>query len=415
MLRPLVPDLADTNSPRDLDLPAIRVALAAASTLQAAAIWLLQSSRAEAVFVHQPWLGRIRASFGRRRGARTAQVISAAWRLLDGFIGRMVEAAGPEAQVLLVSPGWTSLPGVVLAAGPGATSDPAFPGAGILDIAPTLLGRFGLSVPGLPGHPISIAAPAGPMRPGPDPAPAPRRRPEARTMYVAREAGYAPAPRATRHWRANGLADLAWMTLERDPSVAREIAGAALRLNPKCILALRVQVRARVMLEETEGLEALGLALLEAAPGRPWGALALGAWHVLRGKTPQAAPWLEKVEADPDPTNLMTLAAVWLTANRPANATRVFRRILALDPLNVSAEIGVAMAAVAQRDYDAAERALQRALNQDPGRPAIHLQLARIYAKTGRSLQARQSAATAVNLGAPRSQAGVAQRGRTGL
>ena len=139
------------------------------------------------------------------------------------------------------------------------------------------------------------------------------------------------------------------MVLERGPIVAGEIAEAALRLDPHCILALRVKVRAKVAREDTEGLDDLGAALIEAAPDRPWGALALGAWHVLRGKTPQAAPWLEKAEADRDPANLMTLAAIWLAADRPANAARVFGAVLAIDPTHVSAEIGLALAAAARR------------------------------------------------------------------
>ena len=234
-------------------------------------------------------------------------------------------------------------------------------------------------------------------------------------MHVVRKAGYPPAPRASAAWRAQGLAALAWMVLERDPAAAGKIAGAALRLDPACILGLRVQVRAKVAIDDLEGLETLGQALLEAAPGQPWGPLALGAWHVLRGKTPQAAPWLAKVEATADPSTLMTLAAVWLAANRPANAMRAFRSVLALDPLNVSAEMGVAMAAAAQRDFASAELALERALGQDPGRSAIHLLRATVYSKTGQPLKARQSAETAVTLGASRSQAESARRGRPSL
>jgi len=415
MLRPLVPDLADIDAVRDLDLPAISVAMASAASIQSAATLFLESDQADVLFVRQPWLGRIRAVFDHRRDARMAHVVPAAWRLLDGFVGGLVNAAGPDAQVILVSPGWTFLPGVVLASGERLTPDAAFQGASILDIAPTVLGQFGLMVPGLPGRPISIAAPAGSLQPAPKPGPVPERRPEARTMHVVRKAGYPPAPRASAAWRAQGLAALAWMVLERDPAAAGKIAGAALRLDPACILGLRVQVRAKVAIDDLEGLETLGQALLEAAPGQPWGPLALGAWHVLRGKTPQAAPWLAKVEATADPSTLMTLAAVWLAANRPANAMRAFRSVLALDPLNVSAEMGVAMAAAAQRDFASAELALERALGQDPGRSAIHLLRATVYSKTGQPLKARQSAETAVTLGASRSQAESARRGRPSL
>jgi len=147
MLRPLVPDLADIDAVRDLDLPAISVAMASAASIQSAATLFLESDQADVLFVRQPWLGRIRAVFDHRRDARMAHVVPAAWRLLDGFVGGLVNAAGPDAQVILVSPGWTFLPGVVLASGERLTPDAAFQGASILDIAPTVLGQFGLMVP----------------------------------------------------------------------------------------------------------------------------------------------------------------------------------------------------------------------------------------------------------------------------
>jgi predicted Zn-dependent protease len=234
-------------------------------------------------------------------------------------------------------------------------------------------------------------------------------------MHVVRKAGYAPAPRATRAWKAKGLADLAWTILDRNPQAAGEIADAALRLDPGCILGLRAKVRAKVVLEDTDGLEDLARALLHAAPDQFWGALAMGACHILRGKTPQAAPWLDKAEADTDTGTLMTVASLWLAGGRPANAERVFRTVLTRDPENVSAEIGVALAAVARRDFTVAELALDRALRQDPGRPAIHLQLARVYAKTGRTSDASRAAAMAARLGASRSQAEAARKGLAAL
>lgn len=80
----------------------------------------------------------------------------------------------------------------------------------------------------------------------------------------------------------------------------------------------------------------------------------------------------------------LTAAAGWLTINRAIDAERVFQSVLAIDPANASAEIGMAIVAMAQRDLLAAEAALQRALIQDPSRAAIYEMMAEIYRETGR-------------------------------
>ncbi len=421
MLAPLVPDLPNLDQRRDDGLPMIAVGLARAATIQAAAVWMLAQQEPrpapDAVFIRQPWLARIRLTFERRREPRFAGVIPAAWRFLDQLVGRLAALAGPDTLVLVASPGWRGAPGVVVVAGPGVSAEGDFLGADLMDIAPTVLARFGLADARLPGRRIApsrataFAAPAD-LAPAPHVAPAPPEKPDARLVYALRKHGFRPPPRPGRPWRAQRLANLAQMMLERDPAGACRAAQAALSQDPANVLALRIKVRAHVALEEPEPLPALGDALLEAAPDRGWGSLAHGAHHVMRGEKALAARWLNKAETDRDTGTLLTVAAVWLAADRPAAAERVFKAVLDIDPVNVSALVGLALGAVARRDFMAAETALQRALKQDPGRPAIYLQLAQTYARTARKAEAARVAAIAVRLGAPPAMAAAARAGR---
>jgi len=414
MLAPLVPDLAAIDQERDLDLPTLAVAMARAATIQGFAAWMLQEPAPDAVFVHFPWLATLDRAFGARRDGPFAGVGKAAARFLDGLIGRLADLAGPDVLMLVAAPGPGDRPGCLIAGGPGVTPDGEFEGAHLLDLAPTVLARFGLADAGLPGRRIAAIA----AEPGIAPAPRPRPRapppPDPAMIRAIREAGYRPPARPGPAWRAQGLAELAFLMLERAPGDAGEMAGIALKEDPDNILALRVRVRAHVALGEAAPLSALAEALLRAAPNRGWGALAWGAHHLIDRHVALAAPWLEKAESDPEPGTLLTVAALWLAAGRGPSAERVFRGVLAMSPGDATAELGLAMAALARRDFIGAEQALGRASLSDPSRPAIFLQYAQLYARTARKLEARWAADVAVRLGAPANLADAAAAGRLG-
>jgi predicted Zn-dependent protease len=202
------------------------------------------------------------------------------------------------------------------------------------------------------------------------------------------------------------------MMLGRDPAGAIKSADAALAEDPDCGLALRVKARGQVALQSPEGLEDLGDRLLRLAPERGWGALAHGARHILGGSIREASPWLRQAEADSDPATLLTLATLWMAGGRVANAARVFAKVLELEPGDVTAEIGLAMAATARRDFMAAEAGLHRARKVEPGRPAVWLQLAQVYARSGRKAEAARMADAARRLGAAPALATAAAAGR---
>ena len=370
----------------------------------------------DAIFIHQPFLSQGRRILGRTDRADVRDAVSAAWRFLDSLIGRLVDLAGSECLVLVVCPGWRGQPGVILAAGPGvARSGATWEGAGLLDVAPTMLGTFDLEDSALPGAPIAMIARAPGSRPAPRiPRPG-RLMPDPRLMGSLRLFGYRTPRRALGGWRAEGFGELAVMMLDRNPAGALAAADAALAINPNLRSALRVKVRAHVALRQAEPLKDLGERLTAMAPDRAWGALASGAHYILRGKKREATPWLKRAEADPDTTTLLTVGTLWIAAGRLADAARVFAKVVAIDPGNVTAEIGLAMAASARRDFLNAEAGLNRARAREPGRPAIWLQLAQVYARSGRKAEAVRMADKARSLGADPALASAAAVGRLPL
>jgi hypothetical protein len=412
MLRPLAPDLIDIDQSRDAGLPLLAIAMARAATIQAAAAWMLTERRPDALFVHQPWLGQVRANFDAHHDGPYAEAVAGAWRFLDGLIGRLAELAGPDTLLMLASPGWNSKPGVLLAAGPGVQAGVEFRGAGFLDVAPTILGRIGLEDASLPGRRVAALETATEYVPAPEPDPVAPAESDPELLRVAVDAGYPPPRPPPAQWRAQGLAELAMLVLARAPRPASELGHAALEADPNNVLALRVRAMALVALDEPEPLADLADALEQAAPSRGWGALARGAYHALRGQTSLAAQWRVKAEADTEPEALLNVATVWLAASRSASAERVFRAILARDPGHVSAEIGLSMTAMARRDFASAEAALQRARDQDPGRATIYLQLAQLYARTARPAQAERMADIAQRMGAAEALADAARHGQ---
>ena len=379
-----VPDLGKIDQSRPTPLPALALAVARAATYQGGAVWMIAERAPEAVFVQHGLLGQVRAASEGRPEPDYAYATKAAWRFLDSLIGRLCEVAGSEALILAVSPGWRGSAGVVLATGPWGAPAPDFLGADLLDIAPTVLAAFGLKDDNLPGRPLKPPAPGRPYAAAPAPPPVDSVQPDKDLLRIAAEDGCPPLPPPHPAWRAQGLAELGQIVLKRAPAAAETITAEALRLDPDNVLALRMRATALFALERPEGLPEIAEGLERTAPNRGWGALARGAYHALKKEPMLAASWLKKAEADPAPETRLTAAAGWLTINRAIDAERVFQSVLAIDPANASAEIGMAIVAMARRDLLTAEAALQRALTQDPSRAAIYEMMAEIYRETGR-------------------------------
>ena len=373
--------------------------MARAATNQAGAVWLMDQGAADAVFVCHGLLDRVRAACDGRTEPAYGYAAKAAWRFLDSLVGRLADAAGPEALVLVVSPGWRGGAGVLLAAGPTAPQAPDFLGADLLDIAPTVLAHFGLQDATLAGRALAPLVSPTALAPAPAPTLAERVLPDQELLRVAADAGYPPPAPPPAAWQAQGLAELGFMLLRRDPEAAATAAAEALRLHPQNVLALRIRATALFALERADELFEIAERLDHAAPDRGWGALARGAHHVLKQERARAAPWLTQAERDPEPETLLTVAAAWLMIDRTAAADRVFQAVLTIDPANTGAEIGLAITALQRRQFVVADQALRRAIAQDPGRLAIYETMAKVYHASGQQELAARARKMAQRLG----------------
>ena len=198
MLLPFVPGAARVDQARDRRLATLATIVAEAASYHAAATWVLE---------HEPWdflglylgaLDDVGHHFMRYAAPRMAcvseedfalynGVVDGMYRFLDLMLGRLLELAGPEATVMLVSDhgfksgqarpeepegrptrdpmGWHRPQGIVCLAGPSIRRDELIHGATLLDVAPTVLTLLGLPVgDDMPGRPL-LAALEGPVAP----------------------------------------------------------------------------------------------------------------------------------------------------------------------------------------------------------------------------------------------------------
>lgn len=167
-----IPRLRDLEGRRDTRVSALLAVLAEAASIQAATTWLLEHERWDFAAVCFPGLERLGHGFARYcpplapeissdEAALFGEVLAAGYRFHSLMLARLIELAGNDAAVMLVSDhgirlghrrpsvqaaatAWHHGHGILCAAGPGIRQDELIHGAGVLDIAPTVLTWFGV-------------------------------------------------------------------------------------------------------------------------------------------------------------------------------------------------------------------------------------------------------------------------------
>ena len=397
-LLPLVPGLGMIDQARDSGLPLLAVGMARTATIQAAALHLLEDSSWQAMFVHHRWMGRVRQTD--TSPPPWDKVLEGAWRFFDGLVGQIAARAGDHYTVIVASPGWQGNAGVVIAAGPGVKPASEIANARLIDIAPTVLAKFGLRDAALPGRVIDGAG----VLPGrSEVSAAAVRRETGDDVELARiiALGYAPPPAPPLGWRVEGLLTRAALLLSAEPAEAGKAADAALLLVPDLVDAIRLRARAHVMLSEAEPLPGLGDTLLRLAPDRPWGSLVHGAAHAIRNEPGKARPWLDAAAAAGDADTTLRVGAAWLMLNHAAEAKQAFAAVLAIDPGNAEAAVGISLAAMSGNDLQGAEKPLRQLLARDPHAVPAWLQLADVLQRGGRTHEATTARKNAARFGGP--------------
>jgi len=331
---------------------------------------------------------------------RARNVESGAAMLLDMMLGRLVELAGPRTTVLLVSPtGVAPLPslkfrlrpqGVLVAHGPGIATDALLAGVSVLDVAPSILARFGLQVPSdgrvVPGLvPNMVACVAAPVPALAAPAPIVPVTPEAAIAIRAAEADRLCI--RAQALEARGAMDQAEATLR-----------AALDLRPDDIAALTRLAQYRALHGDLAAALAIGAQLMAQSDTRLEGPLVLGAAQALTGQAEPAAAFLRlaRERAADAPESLVQIGGVLLLIGQDNASEAVFTQALALEPALPGAQYGrgVALRRLGQRA--ASETALRAAIALAPHHGPAMTELATLLMQTERWHEAVQVAGRAV-------------------
>ena len=177
-IAPFVPglrDLAAGPAGNDERLLSIAKTLAEAATVHAAVTWLIANEPWDFCAVRYEAIAALSRGFLRfttpdgnnREDERLAykDVVDGAYRFHDMMLGRLLELAGADTVVVMVSDhgmGLTPMPavahrarGLLIAAGPGIREDERIYGSSLLDVAPTILALEGIPLgEDLDGRPL---------------------------------------------------------------------------------------------------------------------------------------------------------------------------------------------------------------------------------------------------------------------
>jgi predicted AlkP superfamily phosphohydrolase/phosphomutase/TolA-binding protein len=175
-IAPFVPDFAQVDQDKERALISIARVLADCSTVHAAATYVLEREEWDFAGVYYDAIDHFKHGFMKFHPPRRPYiperefnlykgVVTAAYRFHDLMLGRLLELAGEEATVILISdhgfhpdhlrpralprepagPAYEHSPyGIFCIKGPGIKQDELVHGASLLDITPTLLTLFGL-------------------------------------------------------------------------------------------------------------------------------------------------------------------------------------------------------------------------------------------------------------------------------
>ena len=420
-----VPEWKKINQKRDLRLGQLRVFLAADFSHQAAMMTLLSGGQWDFAAVHFPALGAISQVFLPYRLPRPEwvpevefglyqNVMRGACRLLDQMLGNLVQAAGDNAAVLVVSahgvarhvsppsggrPGdneaWKSPHGIFAACGPGWAGDALVVGATVLDVAPTVLTWFGLPIgDDMEGRVLLegfVKAPEVARAASWEPAPAVALPPAAEDPGSPDNARAAAILRRESDWNlAQSYLDAARYE-EALPILAGLFRGFPER--PELAHALfQCQLTLRRLAEAAETLEVV----LDGLPAGIWSLLPRAELCVARGNNREARALVSEAWAlHPTHPDALRRLGLLLLRLRDWNALAdLAQQALKLDDNDALAWLGLAEAQLRKRLAAEAEEAALRAIGLNYYLSQGHFVLARALIAQGKWQQARDTMQT---------------------
>ncbi len=359
-------------------------------------------------------------------------VMNALYEFHDQMLGRLVELAGPEAHIMLVSDhgfhsGATRPPqeveptqwhrsfGMFVLAGPGVKKGAVLHGATLLDIAPTVLSLFGLPVGrDMEGKVLVNAFEAMPpieridsWETVPDPVYEAREReaaaddPAAATAALQQlvELGYIEAPgedvvRDLDRARAAQKYNLACTYIDgQQPARALALALELIEQCPEEVAYLIFAGQAAISSGQADALATATAALERRKPEHKQLPLfhAFQCW--LSGDVAAALQHFERCAAqgENNPWLQTRIGRAYLRLRQWEKAETAFRQALTLDPDNAEAHYGLSVALPRQGRLEAGVASGLEAIARLQDFPLAHFQLGAVLARMGwyeRALQA---------------------------
>ncbi|MCS7315001.1 MAG: alkaline phosphatase family protein [Bryobacterales bacterium] len=427
-LLPFIPKAAEVDQEKDPRLAIFAITLAQCLSVHNAVTWILEHEPWDFVAVYYEAIDHFSHAFAAYHPPKAdwvpekdfeiyREVMTGVYRFHDMMLERLLDLAGPEATVMLVSDhGFHSGPhrprrmpqrvtgpvvwhrpfGVFCLKGPGIRRDERIYGATVLDVTPTALALFELPVGEDMDGKVLLPAFEAPSRVRTIPSwervpgecgmhPAEMRMdPEAARALIEQfvALGYVePAQEqsqivslALREWQFN-LAQVYLST--RRPSLALPLLEGLRTQWPEeasigvalaqCHLVLNQREKARAVVED----------LLSRDEHRPWARWLLAALDLGEERTEQALEELVRIEEDSVrmPALLVRLGAAYLRLGRLEDAERVFREAMASEPDLPSAYLGLATVCLRERRYSEAAEAALEAVGLQHLLPAGHFLL----------------------------------------
>ncbi len=427
LIEPFIPLAREIDQDKDKRLAACMRTVAECMSIQNAAVWLLD---------HQPWdffavyydsidhfchgfmkYHPPRQSWIRERDFELYHnVVSMAYQMHDRMLGTLLQKAGEDATVVLLSDhGFhpdhlrpASIPsvpagpaiehrdfGILAMAGPGIKAGQRLHGSSLLDIAPTVLTVYGLPVgedmdgkiltQAFAEPPASAFIPSWEDVPGTDGRHPPHMRLDPVAAHAALEQmvalGYIERPGDDREAAVRKtIHELRYNLGESYQDAGRHIEAhqifgelhAAAPDDERFAVQLFVSCQALGRYEEMRRLVA------DSKSYRPVVADYLAAQVLLADKRyAEALAALERISEAQllRPDLLLQRASLYLRLHRWGDAQQVYDKALELDPDNAAAYRGLCQMALRRRDYGAAAHAALDALQRVDHQPLAHFLL----------------------------------------
>jgi|SRR5579871_2595842 len=404
-----VPEMARIDQDKDKRLAKLAVILSQAVSVHATATTLLETEEWDFSAVWFGALGQACELFPDNTDEIYKDVVSGVYRFLDLLLGRLLQLAGPEAVVMLVSDRTAGQleylamtgrepRGLLCASGPGIEADELAFGTGLLDIAPTILALFGYApAPGMSGRAITEICAAKPERilvnrPFPRQPEAP---PELDFLELE-ESGY--TDKIAKGWRREAEA----AKLRRDFHLARVLIsqdriGEAIPLleqlaaaNPG-ILEIRFHlVHSYFRNKQYRECREMCEALLLDAPDPTYEVVARAHLAIAEGNYVEALLYLNNGQADYGMIAALdtVIGDAYLRVGKWQEAASVFRSAIEKDSRIAPAHRGLAHALLELGRPDEAAEAALDAIRLRYDQPAAHEILGRALRAMGRHPEA---------------------------